>query len=275
MGSVVVKRIDPFYDQSMSMSLPDRPSSPSPPRLGIIHLLVWMAGVAVVLAIYRAAVETGWLEVTAEGRDEARWWLTAYGLVYGTAISGMGLLIYRRLRGDESFPACPGHWLLIFGGLAFAADAAAFVLAKGLMAAWSARIGWSPGFYYVQQWLAWGLALAVAMVVLVRLRTAWNWWLLTGLIMALIAVNFLAHTLLMAQAVAQAFGSSAISGVWSPSLTHWTRIFGTAVCLAGLPVVLAGDRGRRDWLHWVGVVALVALALVEDADQIQVIVRAR
>jgi hypothetical protein len=258
------------------MSAPEKSAAqPGEHRLAIIHLLGWMAGVAVVLSLYRTALETGWLDVPTAGREELRWWQTAYGLVYGTAISGMGLLIYRRLRGNRSFPAHPGHWLLMLGGLAFATDAIAFVLAKGLDAAWTARIGWSPGLYYVQQWLAWGTALAVAIVVLARLRTDWNWWLLAGLIAALIAVNFLTHTLVMGQALAQAVGSSVISGAWPHYLIHWARIVGTAICLAVLPVVLAGDRRPRDWLHWVGVVALVALAVVEEADQIQVIARTR
>ena len=258
------------------MSAPKPTAAPDQQhRLGIVHLLIWIAGVAAVLALYRAALESGWLEVSAAGREEVRWWQTAYGLVYGTAISGMGLVIYRRLRGDRSFPAHPGHWLLVFGGVAFSVDAAAFVLAKGMNSAWIARFGGSPGLYYLQQWLAWGMALGVAIVVLARLRTAWNWWLLAGLVAVLIAVNFLTHTLVMAQSLAQAGGSSIISGAWPVYLIHWARILGTAVCLASLPVVLGSDRRPRDWLHWVGIVALVALALVEEADQIQVIVRSR
>jgi hypothetical protein len=64
------------------MSAPDDRISPSPrSRLGIIHLLGWMAGVAVVLALYRAL--TDWSEVKSEELDGVRHRHLAFGLAYG------------------------------------------------------------------------------------------------------------------------------------------------------------------------------------------------
>jgi hypothetical protein len=248
---------------------------PQSPRLGIIHFLGWITGVAIVLAAYRAALESGWLEVPQAGIEETRWWQLGYGLVYGTALSTIGLLLYRRLHGDSRFPAHPGHWLLVFGGLAFFVDAAAFGTAKGLIALWKTRFGFDPGWYYCQQFLAWGIALVVAVIFLTRLKTDWNWRLLAMLIVILVAVNWLTHTLVVIEVVTQALGYRLGWGAWPFYGTHVAEIVGVGVCLLAMPIVIGCDRHPRDWLHWVGVAATIVLALVEEANQIQVLVRAR
>ncbi len=257
------------------MSTPDLPLPPQRTPLGIIHLLGWITGVAVVLAAYRAALDAGWLDVAKDSYEEARWWQLGYGLVYGTALSTLGLLLYRRLRGDSRFPVHPGHWLLVFGGLAFFLDVAAFGMAKGLLALWKSRFQMDPGWYYCQQSLAWGMALVVALVFLTRLKTDWNWRLLAWLIASLIAVNWLTNTLVVFEIVTQTLGFQIIWGAWPFYLVHYAEIIGVGVCLLAMPLVIGCDRQSRDWLHWVGIAATIMLALVEEANQIATLVRWR
>ncbi len=260
------------------MSQSDHPDSPrprSPPLgpLGIIHFLGWITGIAAVLAVYRGVLDAGWLDVSPDRFEEARWWQLGYGLAYGTALSTLGLLLYRRIRGDHRFPAAPGHWLLVFGGLAFLADAIAFGLAKGIVALWKVRFQSDPGWYHFQQSLVWGIALVGAVIVLARLQTTWNWWLVAVLVAALIAANWLNHSLCVIDHCAREFGRVPLGSVWPYYSAPWVQIVGLAVCLAAIPVAIGFDRQPRDWLHWVGIVATIFLALVEAASQATYVLR--
>jgi hypothetical protein len=86
------------------------------------HLLIWVVGCAVGFAAYRSITPP---------RMKPREWaiVTGYSLAMGTALgtilTGCGLLAYRRRRGDTSCPSRAGHWLLLFGLAAAAADVAA------------------------------------------------------------------------------------------------------------------------------------------------------
>jgi hypothetical protein len=51
----------------------------------------------------------------------------AMGTTFGTILTGCGLMAYRRWRGDHSHPSRAGHWLLLLGLAAAAADIAAVV----------------------------------------------------------------------------------------------------------------------------------------------------
>lgn len=244
-----------------------RPRSP----LGIVHLLGWTAGVAVVLALYRVALD--WIDVRQEYREETQWWQLGYGLVYGTAISTIGLLFWRRFRGGEPFPVHPGHWLLVLGGIAFAIDGVAFGIAKGIVWGWESHFGWRPSWFHIQQSLAWGLAIVVAAAFELRLKTTWNWQLLAAVITGMIAVNWGTHTFIVADLVAQAVGSWLFTGAWPEYLAVWSSLIANALCLLSMPLVLAYDRQPRDWLHWVGVTAAVVLSLVDQASQIVKLIR--
>jgi hypothetical protein len=89
------------------------PEEPEQPRLGIIHLMVWTACVAVHLSIMRSL----W---PADGSTEPAlipWMLSSVG--GGAALGGLLLWAARRIRG-ERFPRHPGEYLLIVEGLCMA-----------------------------------------------------------------------------------------------------------------------------------------------------------
>lgn len=246
----------------------DRPQS----RLGIIHLLGWITGVAMVLAGYRAVLDAGWLGIPLDQYEATRWWQLGYGLAYGAGLSTLGLLVWRRLRGDRCFPSHPGHWLLVFGGLALMIDAAAFVVAKGVVTVMSSRGRVAIDWFWIQQSLGWGIALVVGLLVLARMTTNWHWRLLATLITLAIGVNWLTNTLVVADFFGQGFGWSGTW--WLYYLVLYARAASIALCLVAMPLVLSGDRGEpRDWLHWVGVAASVMLGVVDFARQVATIVQ--
>ena len=93
------------------------------PRLRMGHLLIWVVGCALGFAAYRSITPAR----IARPRDLAI--VTGYSLAMGAALgailTGCGLMAYRRWRGDSSYPSRAGHWLLLFGLAAAAADVAA------------------------------------------------------------------------------------------------------------------------------------------------------
>src|SRR5262245_35581927 len=93
---------------------------PTSRRLGFGHFLVWMAGVGVVLALFQ--VGTDFNEMNESLALRTRLMHLSLGVAYGTAISGVGLFLWWRLRGVEMRPTQPGHWLLVVGGLALIID---------------------------------------------------------------------------------------------------------------------------------------------------------
>jgi hypothetical protein len=110
-------------------------------RLAIAHLLLWTAATGLALLYFQSRRPFppeslgGAIFVTQRGADvkaelaaaRQRIWRNwhrgyliglAFAPVYGVALAGIGLAIYRTLTGRFGFPAQPGHWLLlVIGGI--------------------------------------------------------------------------------------------------------------------------------------------------------------
>jgi hypothetical protein len=95
------------------------------PRLRMGHLLIWIVGCAVGFAAYRS-ISPARLPML-RGRIVVSSYSLAMGTAFGTILAGCGLMAYRRWQGDGSYPSRAGHWLLLFGLAAAAADVAAVV----------------------------------------------------------------------------------------------------------------------------------------------------
>jgi hypothetical protein len=76
------------------------------------HLLLWVVGCAVCLAVLRSIVRTNGL---SEYRFRVLVFssIVAWGFALGTILTGCGLLAYRRWQGDTDYPSRAGHWLLL------------------------------------------------------------------------------------------------------------------------------------------------------------------
>jgi len=202
---------------------------PHAPRLGIMHLIVWVTCVAVYFSFVRTIAQSG---QDLFGSD-SRVFPVLYGLGSGTALAGLTLLVSRRLRG---FPLAkyPGEYLLLSSGVTMLFATAVhvmFVFTQGPLAEWL-RLAVSMAFY-----IADGLVLLMA-TVRVKVRR-WRVLFVTAIIMFTIQV-----------------------------LLPWTRLFGVDwVAIASsqlvsqsitglLVVVVLADLSKREqypWQHWLGV----------------------
>jgi hypothetical protein len=92
------------------------------PRLQMGHLLLWVAGCAVVFAQRRSIMRVD----LPTAREMVLVFLSsiASGIASGTMLAGCGLLGYRRWRGDTSYPSRAGHWLLLRGLAVFVTSVA-------------------------------------------------------------------------------------------------------------------------------------------------------
>jgi hypothetical protein len=120
-------------------------------QLGVSHLMVWVLGCALGFAAYRGLMPPWPMPMKTRILSWA--YNLAMGSAFGTILTGTGVLVYRRLRGDRSYPCLPGHWLLFFGLAAALADAAAVVVFRSLLAAW-----FSPNAYLWAYWLPYQMA---------------------------------------------------------------------------------------------------------------------
>jgi hypothetical protein len=88
-------------------------------------LLIWIVGCAVGFAAYRSIMPPRITKPVPLAIVTS--YNLAMGTAFGTILTGCGLLAYRRRQGDTSYPSLGGHWLLLFGPAAAAADVAAVV----------------------------------------------------------------------------------------------------------------------------------------------------
>ncbi|AGA29961.1 hypothetical protein Sinac_5839 [Singulisphaera acidiphila DSM 18658] len=103
-------------------------------QVGVRHLTAWVLGCALGFAAYRGLMPPWPMPVKTRILSGA--YNLAMGSAFGTMLTGTGVLISRRLQGDQSYPGLPGHWLLIFGLAAALADVAAVVVFRLLLTAW-------------------------------------------------------------------------------------------------------------------------------------------
>ena len=230
-------------------------------RIGIIHLLGWMAGVAIVLAFY--ANFTDWSEIDPEYYFGMRLAHLAFGLCYGTAIAGLGLVLWRRFVDGLAFPTQPGHWLLVLVAATFILVGLTDVTTRGMQwLGWIDR-GWDRRAY-AQQVQIWFVVFAgsIFAICLGRRLGRWRW------LAAAVALLTLANALtsLAAQLVFYSNATTWLplpSGNWPYFAVHCSRLYGTLLCLPFLLWAGYRDRHDRDWVHWVGICVAIVLGVIE------------
>ncbi|MBN1591486.1 MAG: hypothetical protein JW888_18375 [Pirellulales bacterium] len=152
-----------------------------PPRLGLIHLLVWMFLVAVslgtLMSFERHSLRTpGYSSLDADWASAARWAVVVLDQIVAAAVVlGLCVLVRDKIRGVSGHLQ-PGHWLLIVVALDYSRQPVAYV--------WSRIYPWSPWgatAFLESPWPDVSLALieaivfAVCVLAAVRLRHARRW----------------------------------------------------------------------------------------------------
>ncbi len=224
----------------------ESPFGPSPqPRLGIIHIMLWTAGSAMILAMYRALIDL------ANMPDQARvqWYVMqiGYSIVYGAALAGVILFGYRRLTKGAPFPVLPGHWLLLTWGIVF------IVGSVGHAVQWAVRVwfdSYPPLVYGLAQWLSHTVAASILLVAIIRVKDSsyWRMYLWASLVLQLIQAD---AGLMQVPAMTMSFYL----------LQRWIYGLSAAVLVPWLLVTVARDwrrSVRRDWLHWTGIVVTLS-----------------
>lgn len=248
-------------------------------RLSIGHLLGWVAGCAVGIAVCRAS-HPRFNERFRPVGDPAD---LVMGVAFGTCLTGVGLMILRRRRGERTDgDTPPGRWLLVLGVVGAAADRAGEAAYDGVatfvlhLAPDSGaypppclvmfRMGYSPGLLDpVHQAVAWSLgglaAVATAASLRRRLR---GLWLVVFLIFAASAFYLASGSALALADLHRGRGTATLL-LWSKRVVHdYARL--VVACLVALAAAVAWDGARRwptDGLHWAGVGAWAAIGAIQ------------
>ena len=224
--------------QTPSPGSPSRPE-PEQPRLGIMHLLVWTACVAVYFSVVRALVPPDWaprLEpslILAVGAEIGR----------ATALGGLLIWVARRYR-RLPFPEQPGETFLVLLGI----DAARIVL--------SLPIGYGVELGAIPWWaqalfssLAVLLICVLYLIAAVRTKTLrWRVYFITVLAASAIVV-LLPLSLMLAESL---LGPTFTAGRrLIPFLPDLPRLLPGAVLLF-VAVKDARQGLRYRWTHWLG-----------------------
>ncbi|HYW78481.1 MAG TPA: hypothetical protein VE890_02855 [Thermoguttaceae bacterium] len=209
---------------------------PEEPRLGIMHLLVWTACVAVYFSFLRTMTESGQEQFLGSSNAVS----VFYGLGMGTALAGLVLLVSRRLRG---FPLAkhPGEYLLLLFGVSLIASVVIQMIIVRIgpisVGRWSwaeyALMGTSYGMLAID-----GLILLIATV---RVKIL-HWRVFFVIMMMTLALQFLGPLILAR------FLSVRSMGVAFQLIPQIDTVLLTVVVLIDL-----WRSERYPWQHWFGI----------------------
>jgi hypothetical protein len=254
------------------------------PRLRIAHLLGWTVASAVGFAAYHG--------ITPRLGPGASWVLlgvyaSVMGLAFGTILTGVSIMGYRRWRGGMPYPFLPGHWLLLLGLAAAAANGVAIAVFNFLIHLYYPPSKWPPGTVYLpkvflvqflisknpdvigvyHQAIGWGIGAAAALALAWHLRCRLSWpWLAVFVVIGLAAATLSAGHI---QSLIRAQSSPTLRPINSWCLRS-AHVYAKAILL-GASVMMAAlvwdvrSRARGDGLHWAGVATWLITAALQYA----------
>jgi len=216
---------------------------PPQPPLGIGHMMLWMVGSGLLLAVYRTFLDAdlaqrpNWLPICQMVSS------VMYGIPGGAAVASLILTAQRRLRGGPAFPCQPGHWLLFATGSIITLQAAGY-LVMWLVDSYATWRG-TPVSMLLAICPSQVMGLIVFGVACFRLQEPFRWRILFAGLAAEHGLTALAYWTLFSNRLS-VFGNFAS--------VHF--FLGPLAVMIGTVIVVILDRSRaktRDWLHWVGV----------------------
>lgn len=243
---------DRFQPEPAPTDSPEKTLRPhsgrAPPRLGIVHLLVWTACVALYLGLTRMMTEM----IVAHTADYSpapatlRGTLagTFNGIGSGTALGGLLLFASRPSRGFR-FPSHPGEYLWVLLGLGVAIR----LVGMSLTTVWYILAG---GGTALTTWVSWpflllSLVLHVAIWIWVLVRVKKRRWRVYFAILIASNVLYFAPVALLARlapALVPALGS----------IVHIVLRLAVDTVLVVVLLKDLADAERYPWTHWLGAV---------------------
>lgn len=220
------------------------------PRLGIVHLLTWTLGSAIILAVERALNEDSAMEAFG-ARTYVLTLRAIYAFVTGAALGGVLLFVYRRVRGGPSFPVAPGHWLLLTVGITTIVQITSYPF---LIALTSIHGQLLLTVWLILQAVISLISAGLLLTATVRCTAGTRW----QVALALLSVTDLLQ--FVTCGVGLLLGeTTAYTPVWPFEVIQWLVLFGGVVVLVTATIDLS-QRIAFDWLHHAGVVVWLSLA---------------
>jgi hypothetical protein len=230
------------------------------PRLGVIHLLLWMFGCAGASAGFHVFFD--WTGIRPEDAPAVRVMHLVMSMAYGLTVVTLYEMIRGKVRGDSAFLSQPGHWLLVLAAAAALVDGAS-TLAAVLVFPGQSLNEWDP--WMARQCFGWGAGAFVATWVFIRANVEWRWRapMFVILFIALSRVSLLAAMWMAVRRGVTLFAWSFPANLFTAGIVLGVMALG----LAAATDLLTGK--RRDWMHWTGVAVWLGIATVPIAEYIR------
>jgi hypothetical protein len=212
------------------------------PRLGIVHLMLWMAACAILLSLRR------WLVRDGNAGNNSLLLISFFVtnvMISGVSIASLALWGSRRLRGGVPFPTEPGHYLLLLQG-------GAILILHPVLSSVIIRCALSLGlflrapllFYLTKSILAGCLAMLVLWCLSAAIRSL-RW-----------KAVFLAYFLGLSFAALALLASLSLlfdePYKLDPTLLWLPLQIAVGLSLTAAIILDVRSDVRRDWLHYVG-----------------------
>jgi hypothetical protein len=242
------------------------PEELQPPRnrLSIAHLMLWTLGSAIILAGFRAFANQPQQDQGRLGTILSVFYL-AYCLPLGAQVGSVAIWLLQRWRTERRFPTQPGHWLLLVEGISGLLSWLGYAAVFGAAQVFSLE-AYGQGSLWL---LAQIPPLTIALILYVR---SWRSFREQGSLWSLAnAALVLQHVVILAPVVLLVFSEWFLGPNLSDFHPYGPFEFQSRCCgpVSGLVVLVAGTSeftsraGSRDYLHWVGIAALVSLAALQ------------
>lgn len=229
------------------------------PQFGILHLMLWTAATAALLGVLEVLTGDKLQQLPPKNFWLARSFQCLFVIVHASALVGSGVLLkqrfYSKLRGLQ-----PGHWLVLIVTLGLVLQ---LVLTSCCRNGSRAAALTSEIVFATER-----LAIAgVCVSALLWLQDVRSWKTFFGL-RALAAATWAVHNLLSFAGLLFNVQHTTFA-LWRPTtVIAVLSLFATGIAFVVAVFLDLRRQTPRDWLHWLGVAAVTATALLIAAAAI-------
>lgn len=239
------------------------PPLPAPaPPLSIMHLLIWTATSAVMMAFYNLVMSLQSSSARESAQEMFRTPVmmtmqTLWAMGTGAYLGGALMFLSRRLRGMH-FPVQPGEWLMVTFGIGNVINLFVYLVLMGIVDRSGFR--WFFIFHSARQLVHSAEFLIPAL--LCKDRLAWRVFFWVSAIVSLLSLGLVLVGMI---------DEMTFFRIFQPGIFRWIFL---GLCSLIFLVAVVGDLRRRTprgWVHWVGVASMAVLFVSNEAYYIYMI----